>query len=147
MNKKGGLSAGQKMADRMAAFGGSWTFILLFFGVLLGWITLNAWILGNKAYDPYPFILLNLILSCLAAIQAPVIMMSQNRQEQKDRIHAENDYRINQKAEKEIRDLHHKVDQIQHQINQIQNHLQGPKTDEIAAEKSPSTKTTNQDPA
>lgn len=132
------------MADRIAAFGGSWTFILLFFGVLLGWIALNMWILGNKAYDPYPFILLNLILSCLAAIQAPIIMMSQNRQEQKDRIHAENDYRINQKAEKEIRDLHQKVDRIQQQISQIQQHILGSEADDKTVGDSPSSGTTNQ---
>ncbi|MFM7589390.1 MAG: DUF1003 domain-containing protein, partial [Bacteroidota bacterium] len=106
---KNKLSYGQRMADRIAAFGGSWTFIFLFFGTLMGWIVLNAWILNQSAYDPYPFILLNLILSCLAAIQAPIIMMSQNRQEEKDRIHAEKDYLINQKAEKEIRELHQKV--------------------------------------
>jgi len=107
------------MADQIAAFGGSWTFIFLFFGILMGWIVLNAWILNQSAYDPYPFILLNLILSCLAAIQAPIIMMSQNRQEEKDRIHAENDYLINQKAEKEIRELHQKVDQLREQIQAL----------------------------
>lgn len=123
---QGSLNFGQRMADRIAAFGGSWTFIILFFAVLLGWIFLNAWMLGNEAYDPYPFILLNLVLSCLAAIQAPIIMMSQNRQEEKDRIHAENDYRINQKAEKEIRELHLKVDQIQQQIHGLSEILQYP---------------------
>ncbi|NBU72878.1 MAG: DUF1003 domain-containing protein [Bacteroidetes bacterium] len=116
---KNKLSYGQRMADRIAAFGGSWTFIFLFFGILMGWIVLNAWILNQSAYDPYPFILLNLILSCLAAIQAPIIMMSQNRQEEKDRIHAENDYLINQKAEKEIRELHQKVDELREQIQAL----------------------------
>ncbi|MBM3913607.1 MAG: DUF1003 domain-containing protein [Sphingomonadales bacterium] len=116
---KNKLSYGQRIADRIAAFGGSWTFIFLFFGILMGWIVLNAWILNQSAYDPYPFILLNLILSCLAAIQAPIIMMSQNRQEEKDRIHAENDYLINQKAEKEIRGLHQKVDELREQIQAL----------------------------
>ena len=80
---KNKLSYGQRMADRIAAFGGSWTFIFLFFGILMGWIVLNAWILNHSAYDPYPFILLNLILSCLAAIQAPIIMMSQTAKKKK----------------------------------------------------------------
>jgi uncharacterized membrane protein len=116
---KNKLSYGQRMADRIAAFGGSWTFIFLFFGILMWWIVLNAWILNQSAYDPYPFILLNLILSCLAAIQAPIIIMSQNRQEEKDRIHAENDYLINQKAEKEIRELRQKVDELREQIQAL----------------------------
>lgn len=107
------------MADRIAAFGGSWAFIFLFFGILMAWIVLNAWVLGKIAYDPYPFILLNLILSCLAAIQAPIIMMSQNRQEEKDRLNAKKDYLINQKAEIEIRALRYKVDQIQGQIQEL----------------------------
>jgi uncharacterized membrane protein len=104
------LTFGQRLADRIADFGGSWTFIGIFFFILLSWVTLNAVLLRTRPYDPYPFILLNLILSCLAAIQAPVIMMSQNRQEAKDRLRGENDYRVNLKAELEIRTLHAKLD-------------------------------------
>jgi uncharacterized membrane protein len=103
---------GERLADQMAAFGGSWTFITLFFGILLGWILLNLWFLDNEGFDPFPFILLNLILSCLAAIQAPIIMMSQNRKEQKDRQRAELDLKINQTAEREIRELRQKVDEL-----------------------------------
>ncbi|MEP0984385.1 DUF1003 domain-containing protein [Ekhidna sp.] len=103
---------GQRLADKIATFGGSWTFIIAFFSVLMGWIFLNVFIIAAKPFDPYPFILLNLILSCLAAVQAPVIMMSQNRQEQKDRSRAENDYKINLKAEVEIRTLHEKLDHL-----------------------------------
>jgi uncharacterized membrane protein len=99
------LTLGQRVADKVASFGGSWTFIILFFSILVGWIILNAYILSQKPFDPYPFILLNLVLSCLAAIQAPIIMMSQNRQEEKDRERAEHDYLINLKAELEIRNL------------------------------------------
>jgi len=99
------LSIGEKMADAVAEFGGSWAFIISFFLLLIGWIIVNAFALSNKGFDPYPFILLNLILSCIAAIQAPIIMMSQNRKEQKDRQRAEHDYLINLKAEIEIRNL------------------------------------------
>ncbi|GAB2955300.1 DUF1003 domain-containing protein [Hymenobacter coalescens] len=106
------LTLGQRLADRIADFGGSWPFILSFFGVLLTWIGLNAWVLRNRGFDPYPFILLNLLLSCLAALQAPVIMMSQNRQEEKDRQRAKKDYMINLKAELEIRMLHEKLDHL-----------------------------------
>jgi uncharacterized membrane protein len=106
------LKLGQRMADLIATFGGSWTFIISFFLFLFSWIILNAFVLGNHQYDPYPFILLNLILSCLAAIQAPIIMMSQNRQEQKDRERAEHDYKINLKAELEIKLLSEKVDHL-----------------------------------
>jgi uncharacterized membrane protein len=105
-----GLTFGQRVADKIADFGGSWTFIGIFFFILLFWVTLNAVLLRTRPYDPYPFILLNLILSCLAAVQAPVIMMSQNRQEAKDRLRGENDYRVNLKAELEIRTLHSKLD-------------------------------------
>ena len=105
------LTFGQKAADSLAKFAGSWTFIILFFAILMLWITLNA-IMLSKPYDPFPFILLNLILSCLAAIQAPIIMMSQNRQEQKDRIRAKNDYKVNLKAEIIIEDIHRKMDAI-----------------------------------
>lgn len=101
---------GQRLADKVAGFGGSWKFIIIFIVVLISWILLNALFLLNKGFDPYPYILLNLILSCTAALQAPVIMMSQNRKEVKDRKRAENDYLINLKAEIEIRNLHQKLD-------------------------------------
>jgi uncharacterized membrane protein len=100
------------LSDRIASFGGSWRFIILFGAVLLFWIILNAVFLLNRGFDPYPFILLNLILSCLAAIQAPIIMMSQNRAEARDRLRAENDYKVNLKAELEIRTLHEKIDHL-----------------------------------
>lgn len=101
---------GERVADKVAEFGGSWTFILSFFFILLCWIALNTFVLTKAPFDPYPYILLNLVLSCLAAIQAPVIMMSQNRQEIKDRQRSQNDYLINLKAEIEVRRLHEKVD-------------------------------------
>lgn len=103
---------GQHVADKVASFGGSWTFIISFVIFLLLWIAVNAFFLLNKGFDPYPFILLNLILSCIAALQAPVIMMSQNRQEEKDRQRAKNDYMVNLKAEVEIRMLHEKLDHL-----------------------------------
>lgn len=106
------LTFGQRIADRVASFGGSWKFIILFFILLFGWITINAVRVFVHPFDPYPFILLNLILSCLAAIQAPVIMMSQNRQEAKDRQRSKQDYRVNLKAELEIRTLHEKLDHL-----------------------------------
>ena len=107
-----GLTFGERLADRIATFGGSWTFILSFGGVLMVWILINTALLASRAFDPYPFILLNLVLSCLAALQAPVIMMSQNRQEAKDRLRAEHDYRVNLKAELEIRLLSERVDRL-----------------------------------
>jgi uncharacterized membrane protein len=103
---------GQIIADKVASFGGSWTFIISFLIFILIWISANAFILINKGFDPYPFILLNLILSCLAALQAPVIMMSQNRQEEKDRERAKKDYMINLKSEVEIRLLDEKLDHL-----------------------------------
>lgn len=106
------LTLGQRLADIVAKFGGSWTFILSFAFFLFLWILTNVYWLANRSFDPYPFILLNLILSCIAAVQAPVIMMSQNRQEEKDRDRAKNDYMINLKSELEIRTLHEKVDHI-----------------------------------
>lgn len=106
------LTLGQRIADKVATFGGSWTFILSFGGFLVLWICTNVVFLANKGFDPYPFILLNLILSCIAAIQAPVIMMSQNRQEEKDRERARKDYMINLKSELEIRILHEKIDHL-----------------------------------
>jgi len=103
---------GQKVADKVATFGGSWTFIISFLSFLLLWIAANVFILSNKGFDPYPFILLNLILSCVAALQAPVIMMSQNRTEERDRDRAKKDYMINLKSELEIRMLHEKIDHL-----------------------------------
>jgi len=106
------LTVGERLADRIAAVGGSWLFISAFGLFLLLWIAGNSLALLHRPFDPYPFILLNLVLSCLAAIQAPIIMMSQNRQEAKDRRRSENDYRVNLKAELEIRHLHEKIDHL-----------------------------------
>jgi uncharacterized membrane protein len=106
------MTFGERVADRVAQFGGSWPFIGLFGGILVVWMVINAWVLASHPFDPYPFILLNLVLSTLAALQAPVIMMSQNRQAHKDRIHAQQDYEINLMAEIEIRDLHDKMDSL-----------------------------------
>ena len=103
---------GQRVADKVASFGGSWTFIISFFIFILIWIASNVYLLMNKGFDPYPFILLNLILSCLASLQAPIIMMSQNRQEEKDRERAKKDYEVNLKAENEIRALNKKLDKL-----------------------------------
>lgn len=108
-HKKETLTFGQRAADKIATFGGSWTFIISFFAILAIWIAFNVYTLHNKGFDPYPFILLNLILSCLASIQAPIIMMSQNRQEEKDRERAEWDLKINEKAEAEIREISKKI--------------------------------------
>jgi uncharacterized membrane protein len=104
------LTKGQKVSDKVARFGGSWAFIISFFIILTIWIVYNVTAPKGEDFDPYPFILMNLILSCIAALQAPVIMMSQNRQEEKDRQRSENDYLINLKAELEIRALHQKID-------------------------------------
>ena len=104
------LNRGQKLSDKVARFGGSWKFIISFGVVLFLWIIFNSIVIGRAKFDPYPFILMNLILSCIAALQAPIIMMSQNRQEEKDRRRSENDYLINLKAEIEIRSLHQKLD-------------------------------------
>ena len=106
------LTFGEKVADKVAEFGGSWAFILTFAGVLLGWILINTILLLKKPFDPYPFILLNLVLSTLAALQAPIIMMSQNRQEDKDRLRSEQDYKVNLKAELEIKHLNEKMDHL-----------------------------------
>ena len=121
------LTTGQKAADGLARFAGSWKFIIYFFLILVLWIALNAVVL-SKPFDVYPFILMNLILSCLAAIQAPVIMMSQNRQEQKDRLRAKNDYKVNLKSEIIVEDIHNKLDTIIKQqaemmkrINKLEN--------------------------
>jgi len=107
---------GERIADEVAEFGGSWTFIGLFIATLIAWIALNSWILLERAFDPYPYILLNLLLSCLASLQAPVILMSQNRQAKRDRERAEADYEINLQAEVEIKALHEKLDQLAEQI-------------------------------
>ncbi len=109
-----GLTFGERVADKVAKFGGSWKFILSFGFFLMLWIVANTVVLLRQPFDPFPFILLNLILSCIAALQAPVIMMSQNRQEQKDRARAENDYQINLKAELEIRLLASRIDHLLH---------------------------------
>ncbi len=114
------LSLGERVADRMAEFGGSWTFILIFAAVIVAWVVLNSIRRWQEPFDPFPYILLNLVLSCLAAIQAPVIMMSQNRQEAKDRLRGESDYRTNLKAELEIRNLNSKIDMLlTHQWQQL----------------------------
>jgi uncharacterized membrane protein len=125
------ISFADKLSDRLADYGGSWKFIISFIGILIIWIAFNSTALFfRKAFDPFPFILLNLVLSCLAAIQAPIILMSQNRQEAKDRLRSEYDYRVNLKAELEIRHLHQKLDyflekewQTLLQIQQIQTEL------------------------
>ena len=124
------LTVGQKLSDSIARFGGSWKFIVFFMSFLILWMIINIIFLTARPFDPYPFILLNLILSCIAAIQAPVIMMSQNRQEEKDRMRSLHDYQVNLKAEVEIRLLHDKIDHliVQHgqrmmEIQQIQIEL------------------------
>ena len=108
---RGKYTFAQKAADRIAHFAGSWVFIFSFTGLLLGWMLLNS-LLASRAFDAYPYILLNLVLSCIAAIQAPLIMMSQNRQEEKDRMRADNDYKVNLKSEFIVEDLHKKMDRI-----------------------------------
>ncbi len=125
------LSVGDRVADRVAAFGGSWSFIFLFGAVILGWVAVNLWVMTKPA-DPYPFVFLNLILSMVAAVQAPVIMMSQNRQAAKDRITATHDYEVNLKAELEIMSLHEKVDDIRmHQLEALFTRLEA-KIDALA---------------
>lgn len=109
---EGDWTLGERLADRIATFGGSWMFLILFALFLVFWIGLNSFVLYARPPDPYPYILLNLVLSCVAAIQAPIIMMSQNRQEAKDRLRSEHDYQVNLKAELEIRHLHEKLDHL-----------------------------------
>jgi uncharacterized membrane protein len=104
------MTAGQAISDKVARFGGSWKFIIIFSVILAVWIIINSTLSEKDRFDPYPFILMNLVLSTIAALQAPIIMMSQNRQEEKDRMRGENDYLINLKAEMEIRSLHQKID-------------------------------------
>ena len=106
------LKIGERISDKVAGFGGSWRFIIIFVLIMCVWIAINSMALMSKPFDPYPYILLNLVLSCIAALQAPIIMMSQERQEERDRLRAENDYRINLKAELEIRHLHEKIDHV-----------------------------------
>ena len=118
---------GQRAADAIAKFAGSWAFIFAFTGVLILWMVINT-LLAVKAFDPFPFILLNLVLSCVAAIQAPLIMMSQNRQEEKDRRRAENDYKVNLKTEIMIEDLYDKVNAILAKQNALEKQLQGKNT-------------------
>jgi uncharacterized membrane protein len=106
------LTFGERLSDKVAEFGGSWRFILLFFGVIFVWVTANSVFLLFRPFDPYPYILLNLVLSLLASVQAPIILMSQNRQEARDRMRAENDYKVNLKAELEVRAVGEKLDQL-----------------------------------
>ncbi len=113
------LTFGQRLADKIATFGGSWRFIITFGVIIFVWILINSFFIGKAQFDPYPFILLNLVLSCLAALQAPVIMMSQNRQESRDRLRSENDYQINVKAEIEIRQVQEKIDLLLRQISDM----------------------------
>jgi len=108
------LTLGQRISDRVAEFGGSWRFIISFFGMIIVWIIINSLLLLHNPFDPYPYILLNLALSLLAAVQAPIILMSQSRQETRDRLRAENDYQVNLKAELEIRAISDKLDQLIH---------------------------------
>ena len=126
------LTFGQRMADRVAAFGGSWAFIILFGVILAAWVLMNVWLLPRvDAFDPYPFIFLNLILSMLAAVQAPVIMMSQNRQAAKDRVELAHDYEVNLKAELEIMRLHDKLDQLRTEHLETILKMQGEQMDEL----------------
>ncbi|MCK9295556.1 MAG: DUF1003 domain-containing protein [Desulfobulbaceae bacterium] len=106
------LTFGQRLSDLIARFGGSWSFIIIFFCIMVMWMAVNSYLMSAKPFDPFPYILLNLVLSCLAAIQAPIIMMSQNRVEAKDRLRAAHDYQVNLKAELEIRQLHQKLDHL-----------------------------------
>ena len=124
VGEKGKDTLGQRAADAIARFAGSWAFIFSFTGVLLLWMAANT-LLAAKAFDPYPFILLNLVLSCVAAIQAPLIMMSQNRQEEKDRRRAENDYKVNLKTEIMIEDIYDKVNAILARQSALEKRLQG----------------------
>lgn len=111
---------GQKAADKLTQWAGSWTFILVFISLLILWIIFNgAWLIFGNAWDPHPFILLNLALSCLAAIQAPIILMSQNREAQKDRIRSEYDYAVNRKAEREISNIQKQLDRIERKLGKM----------------------------
>ncbi len=123
LDKKDKVSFGQKAADAVAKFAGSWAFIFSFIGVMAVWMVVNV-LLATKAFDAYPFILLNLMLSCIAAVQAPLIMMSQNRQEAKDRKRAENDYRVNLKSEFLIDELYKKLEQVAETQKRILKYLE-----------------------
>ncbi|MDO4604721.1 MAG: DUF1003 domain-containing protein [Helcococcus sp.] len=114
------MTKSQLAADKLAKFAGSWTFIIFFIIVLIGWIILNVYMLRNP-FDPYPFILMNLVLSCIAAIQAPIIMMSQNRQEEKDRERAKNDYKVNLKSEILIEEIYRNINSINERLDKIEN--------------------------
>lgn len=113
------LTFGQEVSDKIAEVAGSWRFIIIFLCLLVLWISLNSWVLISKPFDPYPFILLNLILSCIAALQAPIIMMSQNRQEAKDRLRSENDFLVDQKSEILIEELYKKLCHIEEKIDSL----------------------------
>lgn len=113
------LTFGEEVSDKIAEIAGSWKFIISFLCLLFLWIVLNSWVLISKPFDPYPFILLNLILSCIAALQAPIIMMSQNRQEAKDRLRSENDFLVDQKAEIIIEELYKKICKLEDKIDLI----------------------------
>ena len=115
------MTFGEKLADKFSAIAGSWTFIFLFIAFLIAWIVINAIVLKNDAIDPYPFILLNLVLSCIAAIQAPIIMMSQNREAKKDSLRNQNDYKTDLKSELILEDLHHKMETLINNQNRIIN--------------------------
>jgi len=124
-NKKNRLTLGQKTADSLTKWAGSWVFILSFLGFIILWMAFNTYIwfkhLSGDPFDPYPYILLNLVLSCLAALQAPIILMSQNREAQRDRLRAEYDYLVNRKAEKEIREIKTQLDRIERKFNSKNN--------------------------
>lgn len=113
------LTFGEEVSDKIAEIAGSWKFIISFLCLLFLWIVLNSWVLISKPFDPYPFILLNLVLSCIAALQAPIIMMSQNRQEAKDRLRSENDFLVDQKAEIIIEELYKKICKLEEKIDLI----------------------------
>lgn len=113
------LTLGQKAADAIASFGGSWRFLGLFALFILTWISLNAWLLTREPFDPFPFILLNLTLSTLAAVQAPVILMTQNRQEERDRIEARYDHAVNRKAEREIQRVQKDLDSLKRLVKEL----------------------------
>lgn len=124
-----GLTFGERLSDKVAAVGGSWTFILSFLLALVVWIAFNSFVLAREAFDPYPYILLNLVLSCVAAIQEPIIMMSQNRQGAADRLGARHDYEVNVKSELEVMQLHEKIDELRERdwtkLVELQNHQIG----------------------
>ena len=133
------LSIGDKLADQLAAFAGSWGFILSFLAVLVVWMAYNSIVIGRGRFDPYPFILLNLVLSCMAAIQAPVIMMSQDRTETRDRTRDEEDYKVNLKAEKEVARLHHQLRHLRNELDELRalSHDQNKLLGEVLARLAP----------